>query len=219
MGQYYRPVVKIDGKITVYNRDVDGEYTMAKLMEHSWWGNDLMDAIAKQFYKTKGQLAWVGDYAEDSETPIPMATIWDTEGEGLSKVDFTLDKKFLVNWDTKEYIDLDVYKKKSKGADGLTTKLHQTFKKKKKELTPFSHSLLIKMEEIHLNSFNETSIISNWKRYYKKRNLQTNTTYEYKCQSPYKILANFKRIRHVFLLQTEKNYLQKIYLMKNYYLK
>lgn len=118
MGQYYRPVVKIDGKITVYNRDVDGEYTMAKLMEHSWWENYMVNAVAKKFYHTKGQLAWVGDYAEDKETPIPMKEIWDTKGEGLSKVDFTLDKKFLVNWDTKEYIDLKAYKRKSKGEDG-----------------------------------------------------------------------------------------------------
>lgn len=118
MGQYYKPVVNINGEVTVYSRDIDGQYTMAKLMEHSWWENDMVNAVAEKFYHTKGQLAWVGDYANDDETPIDMKHIWDIEGEGLSKVDFSLDKKFLVNWDTKEYIDLNAYKKKSKGEDG-----------------------------------------------------------------------------------------------------
>lgn len=118
MGQYYKPVVNINGEITVYSRDIDGQYTMAKLMEHSWWENDMVNAVAEKFYHTKGQLAWVGDYANDDETPIHMKHIWGIKGEGLSKVDFSLDKKFLVNWDTKEYIDLNAYKKKSKGADG-----------------------------------------------------------------------------------------------------
>lgn len=120
MGQYYRPVTKFNDKVTVYNRNVDGQYTMAKLMEHSWWGNDLMDAIAKKFYKTKGQLAWVGDYAEDNETPIPMKDIWeDTKGVGLESVDFSLDNKFLINYDKKLYVDLNSYKKKSE-VDGWT---------------------------------------------------------------------------------------------------
>ena len=53
MGQYYRPVVELDGEITVYNRDVDNEYTMAILTEHSWWKNPLMNAISEKFYMKK----------------------------------------------------------------------------------------------------------------------------------------------------------------------
>lgn len=111
MGQYYRPVTEFNNKVTVYNRYVDGEYTMAKLMEHSWWENDLMKAIAQKFYHTKGKLAWVGDYANDDETPVPMKEIWeDTDGVGVSKVDFSLDNKFLINYDKKLYVDLKTYK-------------------------------------------------------------------------------------------------------------
>lgn len=67
MGQYYRPVVELDGEITVYNRDVDNEYTLAKLCEHSWLKNPLMQAISEKLYKKKGRLLWCGDYAETTE--------------------------------------------------------------------------------------------------------------------------------------------------------
>lgn len=36
MGQYYNVVIKNKNTITAYHREVDGEYTMAKLTEHSW---------------------------------------------------------------------------------------------------------------------------------------------------------------------------------------
>ena len=43
MGQYYRPILKINNRIEILNRDliIDGEkeYVMAKLTEHSWIGN------------------------------------------------------------------------------------------------------------------------------------------------------------------------------------
>ena len=69
MGQYYRPVVKSTRaeNFKVFNRFVNGEYTMAKLMEHSWWNNDLCCAIGKMLYNKPKQVAWVGDYAGDEE--------------------------------------------------------------------------------------------------------------------------------------------------------
>ena len=43
MGQYYRPVLKINNRIEILNRNliIDGqeEYMLAKLTEHSWIGN------------------------------------------------------------------------------------------------------------------------------------------------------------------------------------
>lgn len=121
MGQYYRPVVELDGEITVYNRDVNNEYTMAKLTEHSWWENPLMNAISEKFYMTKGRLLWCGDYAKDDEiskTGLTVKDIWDVEGKGVNKVHFLINYLFLCNHDTKEYIDLEKYFKNSTDSDG-----------------------------------------------------------------------------------------------------
>lgn len=118
MGQYYRPVLKQNDKTTVYNRNVDGEYTLAKLMEHSWWDNDLLVAIGKKLYKKKGQLAWVGDYSEYEDCEklnVPMSLIdiaWgkNVRGRGLKKVNnFIFDNKYLCNHSIKRYINLKTY--------------------------------------------------------------------------------------------------------------
>jgi len=45
MGQYYNVVIGDDFGFKVYDRSVDGQYTMAKLTEHSWFGNHFCDAI------------------------------------------------------------------------------------------------------------------------------------------------------------------------------
>jgi hypothetical protein len=115
MGQYYRPVLKVNDTIHIFNRDIDGEYTMAKLTEHSWWPNPMVNAVVSRLYKTKGKLAWVGDYTEDEELPedLVVSDVWETKGEGLTSVDFTLDNKFIVNWDRKEYISANDYKEDS----------------------------------------------------------------------------------------------------------
>ena len=113
MGQYYKPVVEIDNKITVYNRDIDGEYTMAKLTEHSWCGNPLCMAISKMFYQTKGKLAWIGDYSEDKGFLPDWDAVWREDGEGLSKIEFTFKGKYIVNHDKEVYIDFNKYEKAS----------------------------------------------------------------------------------------------------------
>ena len=120
MGQYYRPVVELDDEITVYNRDVDEEYTMAKLTEHSWIGNHLMSAISEKFYMTKGRLLWCGDYAEDDEiekTGLTVRDIWDVEGKGVAKADFEIDWLYLCNHDTKEFVNIEKYIKNSTDKD------------------------------------------------------------------------------------------------------
>ena len=121
MGQYYRPVLKTKEKITVYNRDVNGEYTMAKLTEHSWWENDLMKAISEKLFQKPTKVAWVGDYAEDEEvqmTNLTMKDIWESDGYGVKSTDFTIDNLYLCNHELKEYIDMNKYKNNSTDADG-----------------------------------------------------------------------------------------------------
>lgn len=132
MGQYYRPIMgDCQGlNCKVYDRSVDGEYTMAKLMEHSWWKNEFVCAFAEKLYNKKVRVCWVGDYANEPEdfnfdlqVNIPNYNeVWGDEIklEGVSQSNFTLDNKFLLNHDTKQYIDLNEYRKKSMDKDGWT---------------------------------------------------------------------------------------------------
>lgn len=122
MGQYYRPVLQKElGITTIYNRDVDGKYTMAKLTEHSWWENDLMNAISEMLYRQHGRLIWCGDYAEDEEiveSRLTVRDIWDIDGGEVHKTNFRIDNLYLCNYDTKEYIDLNKYKENCVDSDG-----------------------------------------------------------------------------------------------------
>lgn len=115
MGQYYRPVLKFK-KTMVYNRDVNGEYTMAKLTEHSWWENDLMKAISEKIFRKPTLVAWVGDYAENEEVRMmnkKMKDIWDCEGHNVKSTNFSINNLYLCNHDLKEYINMNKYRKNS----------------------------------------------------------------------------------------------------------
>lgn len=120
MGQYYRPILKSAKakQFTVFNRFVNDEYTMAKLMEHSWWENDFCNAVGKMLYNKPTQVAWVGDYASNEEVEQSGMTvdhIHGVEGKGVSftEGEFLLDDKFLCNHTKHIYIDLNKYKEKS----------------------------------------------------------------------------------------------------------
>ena len=109
------------------SRSVDGEYTLAKLMEHSWWLNPFVNSFSKQIYNSKSRVCWVGDYADEpadfkfannSAFYVPnYKEVWRNKVEllKLHSTDFTLDGN-----DTNEYIDLYEYKKQSEGKNGWT---------------------------------------------------------------------------------------------------
>ena len=124
MGQYYRPyLVNKNGKEFICNRDVNGEYTLAKLTEHSWMGNWLMDSISKMIYKKPHKVAWVGDYANFEEDGVlddkTYERIWKVDGEGVVfKKIFDYFDKYLVNHDKKQYINLNKYIKESEDVQG-----------------------------------------------------------------------------------------------------
>ena len=134
MGQYYRPILGDEYGLNckVFDRSVDGEYTMAKLLEHSWWFNPFVNAFSEFLYKEPSRVAWVGDYANApddfcfyncSAFYVPCyKAIWDNgvNLETVSSSDFTLDGKFLLNHDTKQFVDLDEYKKASVDKHGWT---------------------------------------------------------------------------------------------------
>ena len=131
MGQYYNILLKEENKNTiVYNRDliVNGkkEYTLAKLMEHSWWLNPMVNAITEIIYNSDKpiQLIWMGDYANDfiqkGETFNGLTyddiikyhkRCWSEKSKkrAVKETEFTLDNKFLVNHTKEIYIDCTKY--------------------------------------------------------------------------------------------------------------
>ena len=133
MGQYFLPILGDSHGLNckVFDRSVDGEYMLAKLMEHSWWNNPFCNSFAIRLYKKKGRVCWVGDYSNDDDflfknnsafyTPS-YKEVWGDSVKTLTSpaTDFTLDHKFLPNHATKEYVDLDDYKSKSVDDDGWT---------------------------------------------------------------------------------------------------
>lgn len=119
MGQYYRAVLENkDGVRTVYNRDVNGEYTLAKLMEHSWWYNTFVNTICKLIFRNPQKVYWVGDYAEDLCEFYDEVWGENVEGEGVEEAQVVLSHKYLVNHDRKEYLDCSEYFKESSDEHG-----------------------------------------------------------------------------------------------------
>ena len=134
MGQYFMPILgdKNGLDCKVFDRSVDGEYMLAKLMEHSWWKNPFCNSFAEKLYNHKKRVIWCGDYASEkgdfdfnlnSAFYVPSyKEIWGetVKLHGSQSTDFMLDNKFLLNHDTKEFIDLNEYKEKSRDKDGWT---------------------------------------------------------------------------------------------------
>ena len=122
MGQYYYAVIEINEQKVVYDRKVDGEYTPAKLTEHSWWRNPFVCSLTKLLYEnlTPCRVAWVGDYAysaDDLNIPdgIDVAKLheiaWgeNSKTQEIHKDELYLDGKYLVNHTKKIYLNCDDY--------------------------------------------------------------------------------------------------------------
>ena len=63
MGQYYMAVLgnEFGTDCKGFNRSVDGEYTFAKLLEHSWWENSFVNSFSERLYNKLGRVIWCGD--------------------------------------------------------------------------------------------------------------------------------------------------------------
>ena len=134
MGQYFRPILGDEFGLNckVFDRSVNGEYTLAKLMEHSWWKNPFVNAFSEFLYNEPSRVAWVGDYADEPDDfDFPNCSafyvpcykeIWGETIQpiGVVSSDFKLDGKFLLNHDRQQFVDLDEYKKLSVDKDGWT---------------------------------------------------------------------------------------------------
>lgn len=131
MGQYYQIAFKHEGKRVIVNdRRVAGEgYIMAKLLEHSWLGCDIADAVAREMHGNPLRLAWVGDYADDGDE-VEVATRGDVSYKRVWGHDhkhefpandngFDYSHKWLVNHDKKLAVSFDEYIAASKTKYGV----------------------------------------------------------------------------------------------------
>lgn len=137
MGQYYRQALQQDGEIRYFNTQYCSQgdnnynnyrdYNGLKLTEHSWIGNEFMDAMTNQLYNHKGRLVWCGDYADeqgdfknvqwtDYKKIYPKGEVDFPPLKMEGKFDYT--HKFLVNHTHKCYLDFDLYMSKCKDKDG-----------------------------------------------------------------------------------------------------
>lgn len=62
MGQYYKPLIIRNNKIsTLYSHDYDNGL---KLMEHSYIGNNFVNAVLTAIRGARARIAWIGDYSD-----------------------------------------------------------------------------------------------------------------------------------------------------------
>ena len=131
MGQYYKPV-NLDKKEYMYTHDFESthkredgtSYTVGqglKLMEHSYIGNQVMNAVENMIIPGgawhKCKLVWAGDYADHEKgrdkSPegydVNIYSIMEKEGKKRKPSTKKVDKKYhyLTNHTKKAVIDLD----------------------------------------------------------------------------------------------------------------
>lgn len=116
MGQYYRVITERGLEQHVYDRSVEGEYTLAKLTEHGWFRNPFCEAIAEKLVDTPTRVCWVGDYAERKECEdlgFDYDDVWPEDkhvGETVNRTSFRLSSmKYLVNCDRKQVVNIKEY--------------------------------------------------------------------------------------------------------------
>ena len=87
MGQYYRPtIINKNGIETFYAHNYQNGL---KLMEHSWIGNFLVQAVVTRLLNNPSMVFWWGDYAETSDISKESA------GRALFDYRVSIDNKFL----------------------------------------------------------------------------------------------------------------------------
>lgn len=146
MGQYYMPYLRfMDGSEEKYSphnalymamHDIDEVpenvpfgsfedpesygacFNGLKLTEHSWIGNTFMDGVLEAIEDRPARVAWVGDYAAESEdyttlyTPAVYDKMWgehELKDQPFKRVPEKHKDGYLINHSTYQYIDLEKY--------------------------------------------------------------------------------------------------------------
>lgn len=120
MGQYYKVYMQREnGEEDVFDTNVSGvdDFFGAKIMEHSWWKNLFCNCVAKLIYKNPAKIAWVGDYADDTNAENINEIynkVWeDDNSHAVAHDEILLDNKYLVNHTKGIYMNCNKYKEKS----------------------------------------------------------------------------------------------------------
>lgn len=82
MGQYYKAIILSRGKIQ--NSFHPHQYDNGlKLMEHSYMGNNMMNAVERFLIDNPSRLVWAGDY--DSEEDAQGRNLYSQESEAVDR--------------------------------------------------------------------------------------------------------------------------------------
>ena len=110
MGQYYKAVILGKNKKTV--KEFVAPHSLqngAKLMEHSYLGNNFVEAFQNLIYKNPQVVVWAGDYADECKGR--KSNLYDrckdkleTVKESWSKLRY-MDVRYVVNHTKKLYVD------------------------------------------------------------------------------------------------------------------
>jgi hypothetical protein len=121
MGQYYKPTILENDKKTVKAFIKSWDYDNgAKLMEHSYLGNNFVARIEVELLNNPQVLVWAGDYAdgEVDENGEPLMNTYegreyevnlyelctDEKQLPMKKVKSSNTRKYILNHDKKEYV-------------------------------------------------------------------------------------------------------------------
>tara|TARA_R100000808_G_C2126645_1_gene136766 strand:- start:857 stop:1366 length:510 start_codon:yes stop_codon:yes gene_type:complete len=113
MGQYYKPT-SVDKMESLYSHDYG---SMAKLMEHSYIGNDFVN-IAEDLLSPEGEwykhsFVWAGDYADEEPSGSNLFTL---AKEIQVEKPMTLSAgRYIINHTDKEYVDKDIVPEDEEG--------------------------------------------------------------------------------------------------------
>jgi len=145
MGQYYAPtIIYQDGSIASFNGHAYNNGI--KLCEHSWIGNNLVNAVYSKIQNKPRRVAWIGDYSvQDYETCNEAYTkhfsledflkyynrVW-SDGDAkemippsvftpreLDLINEKTKNAYLVNHDRKEYLDFGSYIRRCTPREGV----------------------------------------------------------------------------------------------------
>lgn len=112
MGQYYKPVILADNKKTVKVFLYSWDYSNgAKLMEHSWQGNNFVGAFEALIHKNPQRVAWAGDYADECKgrkTNLYYRCDSRANEKLKVKLDFVLgarQSRYVINHSKKLFVD------------------------------------------------------------------------------------------------------------------
>jgi hypothetical protein len=109
MGQYYKAILLDKEKKNVIGWVSSYQYDSgAKLMEHSWMGNDFVKSFENMIYKNPMPVVWAGDYA-DPEDGDEGPNLYDMIEDKTELFPVTAlgnhKSRYVINHDTKEYVD------------------------------------------------------------------------------------------------------------------